>query len=120
MTFCSKSHNNSFNAQWNPLVSSNIPKLFSENMHSQIENFLFVISLARNSVLQDIKAMEREIKERQRSEGYLKNLIKDWLGECSQEKLTLAELKGIPEVLCQCINAFSRSFNVGFTRLWLS
>lgn len=120
MTIHSKSHNNSFNAQWNPLVSNNIPKLFSDNMHSQIENFLFVISLARNSVLHDIKAMEREIKERQRSEGYLKNLIKEWLGECSQEKLTLTELKGIPEVLCQCINAFSRSFNVSFTRLSFS
>lgn len=114
MNFCSKSHNSSFNAQWNPLASSNIPKLFSEPMHTQIENFLFVISLARNSVLQDISAMEREIKERQRSEGYLKNLIKDWLGECSQEKLTLNELKAIPDVLRQCINALSRSFNVRF------
>lgn len=83
-------------------------------MHSQIENFLFVISMARNSVLHDISAMERDIKERQRSEGYLKNLIKDWLGGCSQEKLTLTELKAIPDVLHQCIIALSRSFNVSY------
>ncbi|KAH8414053.1 hypothetical protein KR222_003373, partial [Zaprionus bogoriensis] len=107
-----KSHNSSFNAQWNPLVSSNIPKLFSEHMLSQIQSFLFVISLARTAVLHDISAMERELKERQRSEGYLKTLIKDLLGECTQDKLTLNQLRNIPDVLRQCIYAFGRIFNV--------
>ncbi|KAM8705739.1 hypothetical protein ACLKA7_010098 [Drosophila subpalustris] len=107
-----KSHNSSYNAQWNPLVSSNIPKLFSEPMHSQIQSFLYVISMARNSVLSDIRALRREISERQRSEGYMKNLFKKLFGESTQDELTLRELSRIPEVLRQCIDAFCRIFSV--------
>ncbi|XP_034114645.1 sphingomyelin phosphodiesterase 4 [Drosophila albomicans] len=111
-----KSHNSSanssYNAQWNPLVSNNIPKLFSDQMYEQIQSFLFIISMARNSVLSDISALRREISERQRSEGYIRNLFKKLLGECTQDELTLRELSRIPEVLRQCIDSLCRTFNV--------
>ncbi|XP_030572125.1 sphingomyelin phosphodiesterase 4 [Drosophila novamexicana] len=108
-----KSHNSSYNAQWNPLVSSNIPKLFSEQMHTKIQSFLYVISMARNSVLtNNISALRKEILERQRSEGYLKNIFKKFIGEATQDELTLRDLSRIPEVLRHCIDAFCRTFNV--------
>ncbi|TDG52183.1 hypothetical protein AWZ03_001464 [Drosophila navojoa] len=108
-----KSHNSSYNAQWNPLVSSNIPLLFSEHMHSRIQSFLFGISVARNSVLTNIiSTLRKEIMDRQRSEGYIKNLLKKILGEKTQDEILLRELSRIPEVLRQCLDAFCRTFNV--------
>ncbi|EDV92548.1 sphingomyelin phosphodiesterase 4 isoform X1 [Drosophila grimshawi] len=108
-----KSLNNSYNAQWNPSVSSDMPKLFSESMHMKIHNFLYLISMVRNSVLTNIiSALRKEILERQRSEGYLKNLFKKFIGESSQDELTLRDISRIPEVLRQCIDAFCRTFDV--------
>ncbi|ALC47309.1 CG6962 [Drosophila busckii] len=112
-----RSHNSSYNAQWNPLHSSNIPKLFSEDMHMQIESFLYVISMARNTVLSNIRNLRGEIAERQRSEGYLKNLFKKFMGKSTQDEITLCEASRIPEVLRQSIDAFCRTFNVDMGNL---
>ncbi|EDW85099.1 uncharacterized protein Dwil_GK14473 [Drosophila willistoni] len=108
---------NSFNAQWNPMCSSNIPKLFSESMKMQIEAFLFVISMARNSVLSNICLLRKEISERQRSEGFLKNFLNKLLGESTQDELMLRELSRIPEMLRQSIDAFCRSFGINPSNL---
>lgn len=69
--------------------------------------------MARNSVLtNNISALRKEILERQRSEGYLKNIFKKFIGEATQDELTLRDLSRIPEVLRHCIDAFCRTFNV--------
>lgn len=83
-------------------------------MQTQIEKFLFEISMARNSVLREIAALRNSIAERQRSEGFLRNFFNKLFHECSQDELTLREFSRIPEVLRQCIDAFCRTFNVGF------
>eukprot|EP00099_Drosophila_melanogaster_P022605 NP_650124.1 uncharacterized protein Dmel_CG6962 [Drosophila melanogaster] len=97
---------------WNQAVNISSAKLFSYTMQTQMETFLLLISMARNSVLRDIAKLRNEIAERQRSEGFLKNFYKKIFGECTQEEVTLREFSRIPEVLRQCIDAFCRTFNV--------
>ncbi|EDV49457.1 sphingomyelin phosphodiesterase 4 [Drosophila erecta] len=99
-------------SQWNQVVSTSSAKLFSYTMQTQMESFLFLISIARNSVLRDIAKLRNEIAERQRSKGFLKNYFNKLFGECTQEEVTLREFSRIPEVLRQCIDAFCRTFNV--------
>jgi len=110
-------------SQWNHVVNTNSTKLFSHSMQKQMESFLFLISMARNSVLRDIASLRNDIAERQRSQGFLKNFFNKLFGECTQDELTLREFSRIPEVLRQCIDAFCRTFNVSLLvivhNLWL-
>ncbi|XP_017083915.1 sphingomyelin phosphodiesterase 4 [Drosophila eugracilis] len=99
-------------SQWNPVVNTSSAKLFSHAMQTQMESFLFLISMARNSVLRDIAKLRNEIAEKQRSEGFLKNFFNKLFGECTQDEITLREFSRIPEVLRQCIDAFCRTFNI--------
>ncbi|KAH8383164.1 hypothetical protein KR009_007128, partial [Drosophila setifemur] len=110
VTMMNKSH--SPGSQWNPVVNSNLPKMFSEPMQMQMESFLLLISMARNSVLREIAALRNEIAEKQRREGFLMNFFIKVFGESTQDEVTLRELSRIPEVLRQCIDAFCRTFNV--------
>ncbi|KAH8294746.1 hypothetical protein KR018_002396, partial [Drosophila ironensis] len=103
--------------QWSPVVTTNLPKLFSEPMHRHIENFLLLISLGRNAVLRDIAALKNQITERERAAGLLINLYNKFFGEYSQDEVTLRELSRIPEVLRQCIETFSITFNVDLANL---
>ncbi|XP_030376210.1 sphingomyelin phosphodiesterase 4 isoform X2 [Scaptodrosophila lebanonensis] len=100
------------NVSWISLGGSQSPKLFSREMHAQIENFLFIISMARNTVLREIGTIRNEIAKRQRSEGFIKNLLSKLMAAPSQEELTLKEISRIPELLRQGINSFCNIFNV--------
>ncbi|XP_017062205.1 sphingomyelin phosphodiesterase 4 [Drosophila ficusphila] len=99
-------------SQWNHVVNTNSTKLFSHPMQMQMESFLFLISMARNSVLRDIASLRNDIAEKQRSEGFLKNFFNKIFGDCTQDEITLREFSRIPEVLRQCIDAFCKTFNV--------
>ncbi|XP_022216123.2 sphingomyelin phosphodiesterase 4 [Drosophila obscura] len=94
-------------AQW-----SSMPKLFSDTMRLEMENFLFVISMARNQVLREVSRLRMEILEKQRLEGFLKNFLHRMWHEPSQDETLLADVSRVPEVLRQCIDYFCGTFNV--------
>ncbi|BFF89069.1 sphingomyelin phosphodiesterase 4 [Drosophila madeirensis] len=94
-------------AQW-----SSMPKLFSDIMRMEMENFLFVISMARNQVLREVSRLRMEILEKQRLEGFLKNFLHRMWHEPSQDETLLADVSRVPEVLRQCIDYLCRSFHV--------
>ncbi|XP_017105027.2 sphingomyelin phosphodiesterase 4 [Drosophila bipectinata] len=104
---------------WSPVVGTHFPKLFSETMKLQMENFLLLISMSRNSIHRDMAALRNQIAEKQRSNGFLINFFNKLFGESTQDEVTLHEFSRIPEVLRQCIDAFCRTFNVDQANLSL-
>ncbi|KAH8267033.1 hypothetical protein KR018_001909 [Drosophila ironensis] len=98
--------------QGSPVATTNFPKLFSEPMQRQIENFLLAISLGRNAVLRDIEALQSQITERQRAAGPLKQLYNKIVKAHKKDEKTLHDLSRIPEVLRECIAAFCNAFKV--------
>ncbi|XP_017144069.1 sphingomyelin phosphodiesterase 4 [Drosophila miranda] len=94
-------------AQW-----SSMPKLFSDAMRADMENFLFVISMTRNQVLLEVSRLRMEILEMQRLEGFLKNFLHRMWNEPSQDETLLADVSRVPEVLRQCIDHLCRAFNL--------
>ncbi|KAH8274422.1 hypothetical protein KR018_010105, partial [Drosophila ironensis] len=98
--------------QWSTVFPTHWPKLFSEPMKRHMETFLLPISLGRNAVFKDIEAMQNQITERKRAAGPIKHLYNKLRKAYKKDEEALEELRRIPDILRECIEAFCNAFNV--------